>query len=419
MPNPRARRDGSPTVRVLAPGLLGPWPGKLHRDVAAGLSPPGLCEFMRGARPASASRPQRTEAEPWSLEALILESLYSGFEWPARAPLDLESLAPTPGHSASSPAAAVGPGFGSGSEIGGLQGSVGEGSDYPFAAVTYAFDALGARPSEWVMRCDPVHLRTDVGTAYLFGEEHLGLELGDAQALASELNAHLREDGLEIETPAPARWYLRLSEPPSMGTTPPSLVAGREVGRFLPTGDEGGAWRRRFNEMQMLLHASPINAQRESRGQLAVNSLWFWGVGKLPHPVQVQPNSAACIWADHALAGGCGALGWAAAEELPIDAEAFAAKARSSAHILVLHDAHGAVLSNDVESWRFSIMEADEAWIEPLMGALDRGEIARLELDVGLVPGTRVYTRTKLRWWKRSSRVPALGAVLGATDEDG
>jgi len=34
-----------------------------------------------------------------------------------------------------------------------------------------------------------------------------------------------------------------------------------------------------MNEAQMLLHEHPVNAGREARGELALNSIWFWGGG--------------------------------------------------------------------------------------------------------------------------------------------
>src|SRR5690606_8825931 len=37
-----------------------------------------------------------------------------------------------------------------------------------------------------------------------------------------------------------------------------------------------------MNEIQMQLHECDINDLRASRGELPVNSVWFWGVGNVP-----------------------------------------------------------------------------------------------------------------------------------------
>ena len=42
--------------------------------------------------------------------------------------------------------------------------------------------------------------------------------------------------------------------------------------------------RRLQSEVQMLLYTHPINAARESRGELAVNSFWLSGTGCTPSP---------------------------------------------------------------------------------------------------------------------------------------
>ena len=39
-----------------------------------------------------------------------------------------------------------------------------------------------------------------------------------------------------------------------------------------------------LNEVQVLLHQHPLNAARQTRGLPPVNSVWFWGAGRLPAP---------------------------------------------------------------------------------------------------------------------------------------
>ena len=69
------------------------------------------------------------------------------------------------------------------------------------------------------------------------------------------------------------------------GRTPYSILRagwrGGEPADLLPAGNEGSVWRRRMNEAQMVLHAHPGNEAREARGELPVNSVWFWGAGEL------------------------------------------------------------------------------------------------------------------------------------------
>ena len=54
-------------------------------------------------------------------------------------------------------------------------------------------------------------------------------------------------------------------------------AAGRPIEPWLP---ESRVLRRWQNEAQMLLHAHPLNAEREARGEHAVNSVWIGDIGR-------------------------------------------------------------------------------------------------------------------------------------------
>ena len=58
-----------------------------------------------------------------------------------------------------------------------------------------------------------------------------------------------------------------------------------EIVRYA-SGEGAERWRALLNESQIVLHNHPINAVREARGAVAVNSLWFWGAGTLPDSVR-------------------------------------------------------------------------------------------------------------------------------------
>ena len=62
---------------------------------------------------------------------------------------------------------------------------------------------------------------------------------------------------------------------------------------LLPQGADALLVHGWVNEIQMLLHEHPINAAREARGALAVNSLWLWGAGRLVQPA-ASLGQAAC-----------------------------------------------------------------------------------------------------------------------------
>ncbi len=61
--------------------------------------------------------------------------------------------------------------------------------------------------------------------------------------------------------------------PPVQGLFPDEAL-GLELKHALPTPL---VWQRYLNEAQMLLAGLPLNLARAARGELTVNSVWFWG----------------------------------------------------------------------------------------------------------------------------------------------
>ncbi len=156
--------------------------------------------------------------------------------------------------------------------------------DVPVAALTRLLDFDGDEHRHaWLMRADPVYLQPDLHRLILFDLLPGALPMAQARSLAQEINQHLARDGLAIEIGRePTRWYLRLPEAVRLRTTPLPEVIGRHIDPALPVGADARAWHRLGNEIQMILHASQVNRERQANQQVPVNSIWFWGLGVLP-----------------------------------------------------------------------------------------------------------------------------------------
>lgn len=189
--------------------------------------------------------------------------------------------------------------------------------DWPVAPLTAKADGLDAEAGYW-LRIDPVHLEVGMGGLMLQPPEQLALTAPETEALTTSINAHWRDEGLEIRVPTPSRWYLRLPDLPRLSTTPLDRVAGEYLTPHLPTGDDANRLMRLINVGQMLMHDHPVNQARESRGHLIVNGLWLWGGGVLPpispgkidvasdisevralaQAVDIQPTATPARWRD-------------------------------------------------------------------------------------------------------------------------
>ena len=156
----------------------------------------------------------------------------------------------------------------------------------PAAAITREYLVGDAADTCW-LSADPAWIQPDMTGARLLacGQLHLGID--EAQSLAESLQPVFADAGMALLVSTPDRWHAQL--PP--GLAPPRFDApeqamGEDLSQHLPAGAEGRPWRILLNEVQVLLHQHPLNAQRRARGLAPVNSLWLWGGGHLPDSIQ-------------------------------------------------------------------------------------------------------------------------------------
>ena len=334
-----------PQLTLVIPGLLGPFPG-----VEAGNLPvpetPGLLDLLKAARPGPG-----TEAD---LEAWLCQRFGVG-QVPA--------------------------------------------GDWPVAPIEAALELGDAGPCYW-LRADPVHLRADRSRLVLFGPEPLAIRQEEAEALAASFNALYQSDGLQLFTPHPGRWYLRLAEPPGLATTPLPEMIGRDIDRHLPRGRDAGFWHARLNEIQMLFHAPGVNEARAVEGRPAITSLWLGGGGRMPAGVQARDawmfttNPLA-----RALAGACALP--CMHGDVPSLADWLPAMLERGPGLVVLDDCRQAQQYGDGQDWAARLQALEVRWFAPLRDLRARGRVGELEL---LAPPGWAFHIGKPRWWERLRR---------------
>jgi hypothetical protein len=258
--------------------------------------------------------------------------------------------------------------------------------DWPVAPLTLR--AEGQAPGEhfW-LRADPVHLRAQRSELVLVDGHRLDIASGEAAALVDALNRHFSADGLHFTAPAATRWYVRLPQPARLRTTPLRLAAGRSVDALLPTGADALAWHRRANEAQMLLHAHAVNQAREACGAPTINSLWFWGGGRLP-----ECSANLRVWAEDVLTRGLALCARRPLEPLPADAAEWVARAGDGEHLVTLElPRYGA--------WPERADHLERAWLEPLLRAVARGSL-QLALITHHAGNALRFTLSRSDLWK-------------------
>lgn len=267
-------------------------------------------------------------------------------------------------------------------------------ADWPSAPI--AVLGAGIPPGEdfW-LSADPVHLQVNRDQLILLAPESLSITDAEAASLCAALNRHFAPDGLNFLAPQPHRWYLRTVRPPRIHTSSLSRAVGQDIDRMLPQGEDRLAWHRIFNEVQMLLHAHPVNDEREQRGALPINSLWFSGGGTL-HGAR---TSFRAVMGSSALARGLSKLAG-----IPFTATEPGIDTIDADDVLIeLRDAATASMNLDPATWKEALENLERRWFAPLAAHLKKGRIRRLVITTVTDGRSHRWSVSRMnlwRWWR-------------------
>lgn len=267
---------------------------------------------------------------------------------------------------------------------------------WPLAAFSRLASHEDGKDGGW-LRADPVHLRPDLSKLLVF--EPAALSLDEASQLAGHLNGHGEELGVRVEPVTATRWFARVDTPPRMHSVSPAMAHGEDAARCMPSGPDAARWHQTMNLAQMLLHSAPLNRQRESEGLGPINSLWFWGAGRLPapsallHDIEVVSDRS---WARGAarFLGGCD-------RPLSRQDEGFRAGG-GSAQIVLLDSFIACRRDGDPLAWREQLADFDARWLAPLLGAVEEGRYQSMQLYLGRGAGLGLSRKLLRRWWSPS-----------------
>jgi hypothetical protein len=162
----------------------------------------------------------------------------------------------------------------------------------PAGALTRELMMGDAADASWLC-ADPAWVQPDLNGARLLACGQMQLSMEEAQALAKPLKPVFGDAGMILEVSSPDHWHVRMPQgAPVAAFASPEQAMGEDLYEHLPQGADGRRWRVLLNEVQVLLHQHPLNAERKSRGMPPINSLWLWGGGTLPNLVRTSLKGA-------------------------------------------------------------------------------------------------------------------------------
>jgi hypothetical protein len=270
-------------------------------------------------------------------------------------------------------------------------------ADVPVAAITRVLD-LGVIDNGWWVRADPVHLRPERDRLILLDTQIVPLTLDEANKLTAELTEAYAGHGWLLKSPRPGRWYLKPPRAARIQTTPLPRVVGKDIHPYLPQGKDGKAWHTLLNEIQILLHTAGVNTEREQRGDLPINSVWFWGGGRLPIISEVEWTH---LYSEEPMSLALARLSETPSSALPGGFNDWLRQAPTAGSCLaVLDHARGAVQYRQERGWREVIERLERDWMAPALHALKAREIRELTICADTVT-FRIGRRETRRWWRR------------------
>ena len=260
-------------------------------------------------------------------------------------------------------------------------------------------DAIGPDADASWLRADPVHLRLGRDQLTLIPSAGFHISREEADTLVATLNLHFGADFTFVAA-QPDCWCLRATGGVTLEALAPLELAGQEVDSNLPRGPDAARWHALMNEVQMALHDHPVNLAREQRGEPAVNSVWFWGAGRLPATAHGPWHS---ITADEPVAAGLARLAGLRHRAVPEGADEWLGRAPDEGrHLVVLDSLRSAIALGDMESHAGRLAALEARWFAPLLEALRSGRIGMV--TVRAPDSGRSYETVRgdlRRFWRR------------------
>lgn len=253
-------------------------------------------------------------------------------------------------------------------------------SDAPLAPMLASHAGLPAAQGYWIC-ATPVFLETRRTALLLNGPDALQISADESAALVATLAANLREEQLVLHAPRADQWFIQCDTTPALRTTDLDTVRGGDVREYLPQGADSRRWHRLMTEMQMLLHAHPVNQTRDAAGRPPVNSVWLWGGGTLP----TVPTGAAAafdvVWSNDVAVCALAHHTGARLEAEP--ARLAPAQWDGARHLLATHALQAPLQHGELAGWREALGALDANWFQPLLAAVQARTVNQLTIISG------------------------------------
>lgn len=253
--------------------------------------------------------------------------------------------------------------------------------------------------SAWI--ATPLYLIAGLTTVHADRRSLLRLPAPDLARFAGDFAQSFPPSELVLKPASSGEFVMFSTNIPQALTTEPARALVADLNLALPTGPGAASLRRLGAELEMWLHAHPLNQLRQQRGELPVSTLWLWGGGELralPQASAAATVSDIAYGTDPYLSGLWHLLG-SSPLPLPDNLADTLANSRVARAVLV---AEVTPLLRAHPEWTIleALAELDRRFLSPAIAGLRAGRIEHLTL---LLNDRRFHLRRRahLKFWRR------------------
>lgn len=271
-----------------------------------------------------------------------------------------------------------------------------------------------------ILCSDPVHFEVGMNDVTLT-ETITDLSESEAKEILELLNDHFKQDNLEFVYGSHQHWYVIYPEQGVIKTTPLEVALKNNIVGMLPSSEQtsdtasSNNWQQIQNEVQMLLHNSEVNKNREIAGLQSLNSLWFWG-GGAPQKIEsdfktiITNNDQLNIEIQGKMFAKAAACEW---QILPENGENLLTQLQHKAgkNYVLLDQIHQAVIEEDFDAYQLELARIDEEYIKPLMQAWKENQI---DLIIDGADGCLIRPLRSPVWmfWKKPKQITDIAVAI-------
>jgi hypothetical protein len=260
------------------------------------------------------------------------------------------------------------------------------GPDWSIAPILANAAGQAGRHPAWLC-ADPVHVEIRPSGIKVVPAAVLALTDAQSAALVSALDQHFARCGVRVVAFERDRWLINAPGSIALDTAP--LDAAGNTRLVTVRGRDAPRWNAFLTEAQMLLHAHPVNAAREARGELPINSVHLWGGGSVSE-VALQPTDSLAAADDRLVTALCKAAG----------VEMFADAAQLIERLQTLPRGSALVVGAAAGPLHQAVAAIAHDWLQPALQALKYRSLDQVHLLWADATGLIDHSLTRGAFWR-------------------